>query len=140
MSIDRLLVTRVLTGLASFSLISGAVGMLQQMFVVPNPPTGVLEMLPGILVLVLLPLALGLGLAWWTISGWARNPEPRWSRAMRWGTAGGFLWIVAGVVLVIAWYGVVEGRDAGLAPMFAFFTAPIGFVIGGLLGVRRPAG
>jgi len=140
MSLDRRVISRVFTGLASFSLVSGAVGMVPQLFVGPNPPTDILEALPSVVLLVLLPLALGLALGWWTLIGWARVPESRWSRALRWGTAGGFLWIVASVVLIIAWYGVVEGRDAGLAPMFAFFTAPIGFVIGGLLGVRRPAG
>lgn len=140
MSLDRRVIIRVLTGLASFSLLSGAVGMLQQIFVGPNPPTGILEALPGVALLVLVPLTLGLALGWWTVVGWARVPEPTWSRALRWGTAGGFLWIVAGVVLVIAWYGVVEGRDAGLAPMFAYFSAPIGFVIGAILGTRRPVG
>lgn len=140
MSPDRRLITRILTGLASFSLVSGAAGMLQQIFLQPNPPVDILEALPGLVLLVLLPLALGLALGWWALRGWARVPEPRWSRVMRWGTAGGFLWIVVGVALIIAWFGIAEGRDAGLAPMFAFFTSPIGFVIGGTLGARRSRG
>jgi hypothetical protein len=90
-------------------------------------------------VLFLAPVVCGEALAWWAWKGWSIPVQPRWMTAIRWGVAGGFLWTVAGTLLFIAYMRSVQGRDAGnLAFLPASLTAFVGFLIGFVVGWRRP--
>lgn len=85
----------------------------------------------------LIALGCALTLGWFAWRGWAR-PEARWQRAVRFGGVGGFLWAMLGTLCIIAWFAIVEQRDAGLAPIIAWLSSPLGFAIGALASLRAP--
>lgn len=92
---------------------------------------------PAMILVIAIPGGLAASLLWWAWRGWQLSPEPRWIVAIRWGMVGSSLWTVCGVFGVLAWFSLVEHRDAGLMPIMAFLTAPVGFVIGAIAGVVR---
>lgn len=84
-----------------------------------------------------IPTAIGAVLVWWAVRGWQRHPEPTWTRALRYGAAGLFLWGLIGTVAIVGYYGAVQGRDAGVAPVIAWLSAPVGFLLGAAVAVVR---
>lgn len=93
--------------------------------------------IPAVVLLVAIPGGLAASLLWWAWRGWAVSPEPRWIIAIRWGMAGAAAWAFLGTLGIVAWYSLVVQSDAGLLPIVAFLSSPVGFVIGAVAGVVR---
>lgn len=74
---------------------------------------------------------------WYAWRGWMRSGEGRVSRAVRWGAAGFVLWGLLGSLLTVAFTAIALSRDAGLLPMFAWFSAPLGAIIGVVRALRH---
>ncbi len=74
---------------------------------------------------------------WYAWRGWTRPDEGRLSRVVRWGVAGFVLWGLLGSLLTVALVAITMSRDAGLLPMFAWLSAPIGAIIGAVRALRR---
>ncbi len=53
------------------------------------------------------------------------------------GIPGALAWSMIGTAAIVGWFSLIVHRDAGLLPIVAAFSAPIGFVIGAVVGVRR---
>lgn len=129
---------RALTAILGLGLLSFALGALRQFpdFVAQDGLAGALfttSLVGGI------PLAVGAVLLWWTVRGWQIEPEPVWTRALRYGAAGLFVWGLIGTIGIVSYYSAMQGRDAGVAPVMAWLSAPVGFVIGAATALfRRP--
>jgi len=129
---------RAFSAFAALSLASFSVTGVSQLFLGNAANKSVTDVLIPVIVLAVFPIFLAIALLWWAWRGWALSPEPRWAVALRWGTAAGVLWNIVGVALISAWVVLVQKRtDPGLMPIYAFFTAPIGFVIGAVVGATR---
>lgn len=74
---------------------------------------------------------------WYAWRGWMRPGEGRLSRAVRWAAAGFVLWGLLGSLLTVAFTAIALSRDAGLLPMFAWFSAPVGATIGVVRALRH---
>ncbi len=90
--------------------------------------------------LVAAPAVVGVTLAWWAWRGWAADPQPRWATAVRWGTAGGVLWMVVGTLITRLVWKAAYGDAGNLTGLIAGLTAPIGFLIGFGMGWSRRRG
>jgi hypothetical protein len=121
---------RLVAAFLGTSLLSLAMNGVGQMTSGGSTSASFIEAVLPFVTVILIPVALGAALLWYAVTGWARTPEPRWMRAIRWGSIGATVWALLGGIGVALWYAAVEGRDAGLAPMLAFLSSPIGFVIG----------
>ena len=128
-------VARTIAVLFALSMLSVAVSGFRE--IMRQDSASLVGRGPGFVLIVGIPGALALSLLWWAWRGWAISPEPRWIVAIRWGMAGAVLWSVAGTALIVCWFSLIMRQDAGLAPIFGVFSAPIGFVIGAVIGVRR---
>jgi hypothetical protein len=99
------------------------------------------ELLSDIVTLVgmlLVPLALAAVLGWWTWSGYALTPQPRWIKVLGWGVGVSFAWAFGGTLLLILWTTQVQGREAyNLIFLPAFLTVPLGFLVGVVVGLLR---
>jgi hypothetical protein len=93
--------------------------------------------IPAMVFLIAVPGGLAASLLWWAWRGWAIDPEPRWIVAIRWGMAGATMWAFLGTLGILAWFSLIVRGDAGLMPIVAFMSSPVGFVIGAVAGVVR---
>jgi hypothetical protein len=99
---------------------------------------GVLGTVFATALMVLAPIAVALALIWWAWRGWQLHPQPRWITAVRWGFAGGLIWAIAGTIGYAAWLSWVQRTEVGnLVGLIPALTAPIGFVIGAVIGWLR---
>jgi hypothetical protein len=126
---------RAIAALFALGLLSVATGGFQEVSRQDN--ASLVGRGPAFVLVCGIPAALALSLLWWAWRGWALSPEPRWIVAIRWGMAGAVLWSVSGTAAIVGWFSLILHRDAGLLPIVAFLSAPIGFVIGAVWGVRR---
>jgi hypothetical protein len=126
---------RIVAAFLGTSLLSLALNGIGQMNA-GGESASVLESIPPLLVVVVTPTLLAAALLWYAVAGWKRSPEPRWMRAIRWGSIGGVVWATVGTIGLALYYYAVQGRDAGLTPILAFLSSPIGFAIGAIAGWR----
>lgn len=128
----RRLVVRSITALMAMSVLTFAWSSVGQAW--PDEFPG---RIAALALLVAAPLLVGITLAWWAWRGWAADPQPRWATAVRWGTAGGVLWMVVGTLLTGLVWKVAYGETGNLVGLLAGLTAPIGFLIGFGMGWAR---
>ena len=90
--------------------------------------------------LLILFVALGAWQAWLAWRGWTRSHESRSARLLRLAAAGFLLWGLLGSALIVGFIALFAGRDAGVAPVLAWLSAPIGALLGAVVARRGSRG
>lgn len=77
---------------------------------------------------------------WYAWRGWARATESRVPRFVRWSCAGMVLWGLSGTAVIVAVTAIFSAHDAGMLPVLAWLSAPLGAILGAVLAGRRREG
>jgi membrane protease YdiL (CAAX protease family) len=130
----RRILPRIVAGYLALSFIWMVALFLDTVFV---PGATLAESAVAITALVIIPGTLGVVFVWWTWTGWKLDPQPRAMIAVAWGVAGGVVWTVLGTLLLALYQHFTLGEVGNLVGLIPSLTAPVGFVVGAVVGWVR---
>ncbi len=130
----RRIIPRLIAGYLALSFIWMVALFFDTVFV---PGTTLAESMIALTALVIVPGVLGVVFVWWAWTGWRLDPQPRAMIAVAWGVAGGVVWTTLGTLLLALYQRVSVGEVGNLVGLIPSLTAPLGFVIGAVIGWGR---
>ncbi len=130
----RRILPRIVAAYLALSFIWMVALFLDTVFV---PGATLSESAIALTALVIVPGLLGVIFVWWAWTGWKLDPQPRAMVAVAWGVAVGVVWAVLGTLLLAAFQRISDGKVSNLVGLIPSLTAPVGFVIGAVVGWVR---